>query len=89
MAPAGAAGWEAPKRLGGFQKVAPAPGAAQTVTVPIDPRLLATWDEGARQWRVAAGTYRILLRASARDIKQRVTVRVPARTMPAGWRPGQ
>lgn len=80
-------GWEAPKRLGGFAKAQLAPGAVRDVEVAIDPRLLATWDEAARQWRIAAGSYRVMLGASSRDIRQSVTVTVPARTMPAGWRP--
>lgn len=80
-------GWEAPKRLGGFAKAQLAPGAVRDVEVAIDPRLLATWDEAAREWRIAAGSYRVMLGASSRDIRRSVTVAVPARTMPAGWRP--
>ncbi|HEX8486855.1 beta-glucosidase [Sphingomonas sp.] len=80
-------GWEAPKRLGGWRKVPLAPGAAQTVSVAIDPRLIATWDESGRQWRIAAGRYRVMLGASSRDVGQSVAVSVPALTLPAGWRP--
>lgn len=80
-------GWEAPKRLGAFSKVALAPGASRTVTVTVDPRLLATWDESAHAWRIAPGAYEVMLAASARDIKQTVTVQVAARTLPVGWRP--
>jgi beta-glucosidase len=82
-----AGGWEAPKRLGGWHKVPLAPGAARQLEVSIDPRLLATWNEKRREWRIAGGTYQVMLAASARDIKQTVTVKVPARTLPAGWRP--
>jgi beta-glucosidase len=78
-------GWEAPRRLGGFRKVDLAPGAATTVTVTVDPRLLATFSGG--QWRIAAGTYQVLLAASSRDIRDTATVRLPARTLPAGWHP--
>ena len=85
----GSGGWEGPKRLGGWQKVALAVGAGQQVEVGIDPRLLATWDEARREWRVAGGTYQVMLGASARDIKQTVTVNVPARTLPAGWHPAR
>ncbi|MEO7687962.1 MAG: glycoside hydrolase family 3 C-terminal domain-containing protein [Sphingomonas sp.] len=80
-------GWEAPKRLGAFSKVALAPGASRTVTVTVDPRLLATWDDSAHAWRIAPGAYEVMLAASARDIKQTVTVQVAARTLPVGWRP--
>ncbi len=82
-----AGGWEAPKRLGGWSKVALAPGANGTVSVTVDPRLLATWNETRREWSIAAGEYQVMLGASALDIRQTVRVRVPARVMPAGWRP--
>ncbi|MBV9930898.1 MAG: glycoside hydrolase family 3 protein [Alphaproteobacteria bacterium] len=82
--PAGA-GWEAPKRLAGFSKVALAPGASQALAVTIDPRLLATFSRG--QWHIAGGEYRVMLGKSARDIGETVTVRVPARTLPGNWRP--
>jgi beta-glucosidase len=85
-APAGV--FEAPKRLGAFQKVDLAPGTSQPVTVTIDPRLLATFDESAHQWRIAPGTYNILLGDSSRDIRQRASVIVAGVTMPSSWRPG-
>ncbi|GHH09913.1 glycosyl hydrolase [Sphingomonas glacialis] len=81
-----AGGWEAPKRLGGFAKVALAPGASQTVSMSVDRRLLATWDEAGHQWKVAGGAYKVMLADSARDIRQTVTVTLPAQTMPATWR---
>jgi beta-glucosidase len=79
-----AGGWEAPKRLGAFAKVRLAPGAQQRVTLNVDPRLLAIFRGG--QWNVAPGAYRVMLGASSRDVRQTVTVRLPARTLPAGWR---
>lgn len=79
------AGWEAPKRLAGFRKVDLAPGASTAVTLTIDPRLLATFSGG--QWRIAGGSYRVMLGASSRDISDTVTVRLPTRTLPASWHP--
>jgi beta-glucosidase len=79
------AGWEAPKRLGGFRKVDLAPGASTRVTLTVDPRLLATFS--GNQWRIAAGSYKVMLGASSRDIRDTVAVRLPARTLPASWRP--
>jgi beta-glucosidase len=81
----GGGGWEAPKRLAGFRKVDLAPGQSASVALTVDPRLLATFS--ANQWRIAGGSYRVMLGASARDIRETVTVRVPARTLPASWRP--
>lgn len=82
-------GWESPKRLGAFTKVDLAPGAETVVKLVVDPRLLATWDQAAHGWRIAAGEYRVMLGASSRDIKETVTVRLPERVLPAGWRPAR
>ena len=81
-----AGGWEAPKRLAAFTKVALAPGARKAVTLTVDPRLLATWDEAHHRWHIAGGTYKVMLADSARDIRQTVTVTLPERTLPATWR---
>jgi beta-glucosidase len=82
-----AGGWEAPKRLAGFRKVELAPGTDTIVTLKVDPRLLATWDEASRQWRIAAGEYRVMLGRSSRDIRETVSVRIGERSLPASWRP--
>jgi beta-glucosidase len=79
------AGWEAPKRLAGFRKVDLAPGASTTVTVTIDPRLLATFS--GNRWRIAGGAYKVLLGASSRDIRGTANVRLAPRTLPGSWRP--
>jgi beta-glucosidase len=84
-----AGGWEAPKRLGGFSKVDLAPGAARNVSVTIDPRLLATFDNSARQWRIAPGSYQVLVGSSSRDIRQTATVSLAGLTLPSSWRPGR
>ncbi|KSB90291.1 glycosyl hydrolase [Caulobacter vibrioides] len=81
-----AGGWEAPRRLAGFQKVDLAPGASQTVTLTVDPRLLATWDEKAHGWQVAAGDYEVQLGASSAAITARTTAAVAAQSVPVGLR---
>jgi beta-glucosidase len=58
---------EAPRRLIGFQKVALQPGQSTTVTVTVDPRLLAIFDVPGHQWQVAAGNYPIQIGHSSRD----------------------
>ncbi|WP_443027593.1 fibronectin type III-like domain-contianing protein [Sphingomonas sp. LR55] len=77
------AGWEAPKRLGAFRKVDLAPGKGQTVSVTIDPRLLATFDVASGGWKIAGGDYKVMLATSAADIVQTATVRVAAQTLDA------
>jgi beta-glucosidase len=48
-----------PLRLVGWDRIDLKPGEERSVTVSIDPRLLATFDEGARKWRVQPGGYRL------------------------------
>jgi beta-glucosidase len=83
-----AGGWEAPKRLGGFQKVDLAPGQGRTARITIDPRLLATFDASAHQWRISPGSYRIMIGESSRDIRRTAIVNLPGLTLPSDWRPG-
>jgi len=83
-----AGGWEAPKRLVGFTKVELAPGASKTVAVDVDPRLLAMFDESAHAWRIAPGSYRLMLGASASDLRGNAIVMLPGLSLPASWRPG-
>jgi beta-glucosidase len=77
-------GWEAPKRLGGFAKLALAPGQSKSATVTIDPRLLGMWDSARPGWKVAAGKYRVTLASSATDGGSSVVVTLPASHLPAG-----
>jgi len=51
----------AKRRLIGFQKIALAPGETKKVTLTADPRLLADYDEKARGWRIAAGSYAVAI----------------------------
>ena len=81
--------WEAPKRLVAFAKVNLAPGGSKTVSVNVDPRLLATFDEAAHAWRIAPGSYRLMLGASSRDPRSQTTLTLPGVTLPASWRPAQ
>ncbi|MEO6277929.1 glycoside hydrolase family 3 C-terminal domain-containing protein [Roseateles sp.] len=75
------AGWEAPRRLGGFTKVSLAPGESTTAEVTIDPRLLATFDTATRTWRIAGGDYRVMLASSAALTLETATVHLDARTV--------
>ena len=53
------------QRLAGFARIALAPGKSQTVTVPIDPRVLQTFREADESWNLAAGAYKILVGPSS------------------------
>jgi beta-glucosidase len=54
-------------RLLGFERVELAAGASRSVTVAVDPRLLARYDADAGQWRVAAGVHRVMVGRAADD----------------------
>ena len=81
VSPAFDAGWEAPKRLGGFAKLMLKPAELQQATVNVDPRLLATYDSASKTWTVAAGDYKVMLASSAGDIVQTVTVHLDKQTL--------
>jgi beta-glucosidase len=46
-------------RLVGWDRVDLKPSEDRQVTISIDPRLLATFDEAARLWRIRPGAYRL------------------------------
>jgi beta-glucosidase len=71
------AGWEAPKRLGAFAKADLKPGQSRTITLTIDPRLLATYEAAGDNWHVAGGDYRLMLGDSSEALTQSVDVQVP------------
>jgi beta-glucosidase len=68
-------------RLLGFERVELAPGASKTVTINTDPRLLARFEgeNGLGQWRIDAGTYRVALGKSARDLVSTAEVQLTDR----------
>ena len=78
------AGWEAPKRLGGWDKLALDAGARRASQVTIDPRTLAVFDSASNRWKIAAGDYRVILATAADAPVATVTVRLPAREFAAG-----
>ena len=66
------------RRLAGFQRVNLAAGVAQTVSVTIDPRILADWKDGG--WTMPAGDYRFALGKDAERLSEPVTVKLTARS---------
>lgn len=75
-------GGRAMTRLAGFQRVELAPGESRTVSITIDPRLLADWRNGA--WAMPAGEYAFALGENAQRLGRRVALRLPGHT----WRDG-
>jgi beta-glucosidase len=64
-------------RLAAFDKVSLAPGASRSVSVSIDPRLIADWKQGG--WQIEGGTYGFALGTSAEALGPVTTVRLARR----------
>jgi beta-glucosidase len=70
-----------PKELKGFARVSLAPGEAKDVSVVLESRAFAYWNDRDKQWSVEAGTYKVLVGASSRDIRGTKDVLISARTI--------
>ena len=57
-----------PRQLKGFAKLDLAPGASRIVTLRLDRRSLAYWNDAADGWRIEPGCYRIEIGTSSRDL---------------------
>jgi beta-glucosidase len=57
------------KELKGFKKVYLQPGESQTVTLQLNLRSFAYWDEATQKWIALPGTYKVLVGAASDDIK--------------------
>jgi beta-glucosidase len=73
--------WEAPKRLGAFDKVNLMPGESASVSLKVDPRLLAVYDSATKTWKRSAGTYRVILARSATSPIATADIALEARTL--------
>ena len=73
--------WEAPKRLGGYKKVELKPGESTSVTLTVDPRLLAMYQGKDKTWRVEKGDYQVILAKSAAEPQASVKVRLPKQVL--------
>lgn len=56
------------------------PGEEVEVTMTFKASDLASYDTDGAQWKVDAGTYEVLIAASATDIRQKATINVKAAT---------
>jgi beta-glucosidase len=80
-----AGGWEAPRRLGGWSKVTLPPGGSATLSIRIDPRLLAVFDAPHDRWQRLAGTYEVWAGDSAATLALAAKVQLPAWAHGARW----
>ena len=70
-----------PKELKGFARVSLKPGETSTVTLQLDMRSLAYFDDALAAWVADAGRFEVLVGRSARDIRASATF-----TLTADWR---
>jgi beta-glucosidase len=68
-----------PQKLEGYARVTLAPGAEQRVTVELQPRAFAYWNDG---WTVAPGRYQIHVGSSSRARKLTKAVELAAAKLP-------
>jgi len=80
---AASAGWEAPRRLAGWDKVLLQPGEARKVSVTVPARMLAVYSTKAGAWKVTPGQYTFTLATASDAPVARATARVGAATIPA------
>jgi beta-glucosidase len=71
-----ALGWEAPKRLCGFRKVSLQRGESGEVSLRIEPRTLAVYDNAAKSWVINEADYDFALSADSRHTIAHVKVHV-------------
>jgi beta-glucosidase len=76
-----ALGWEAPKRLCGFRKVSLQRGENSEVSLRIEPRMLAVYDNTAKSWVIEAADYDFALSADSRHTLAHVKVHVPRQVL--------
>ena len=56
------------RRLAGWQRVLLAPGESKTVTVPMEPLALASWDTDTHSWKWLPGQYTVSAGSSSREL---------------------
>jgi beta-glucosidase len=70
-------GWEAPKRLGAFTKADLKPGQSKTVSLTVDPRLLAIYEAAGNNWHIKPGTYHLTVGDSSDAPVQTTEIMLP------------
>jgi beta-glucosidase len=68
-------------RLAGWARVSLKPGEARTVTIRLEPRVLANFDTAAQAWNIAEGTYKVAIARSATDPVLDVKLKLKPQTL--------
>ena len=72
---------QAALRLIAFDKLSLKAGESRTVTLSIDPRLLAHFDVKAHGWSLAAGDYAVAVGHASSDLSLSATARLAAQKL--------
>jgi beta-glucosidase len=62
-----------PKELKAYKKIMLQPGETKTVTLNLDSRSFAFFDEKSEDWKVEPGQFELLIGSSSRDIRRKTT----------------
>ncbi len=71
-----------PLRLVGWEKMDLKPGEERQATISVDPRLLATFDEGARRWRIKKGAYQLTAGFDSQQRRLAATFELQSASLP-------
>ncbi|MBV9286514.1 MAG: glycoside hydrolase family 3 protein [Hyphomicrobiales bacterium] len=69
-------------RLAGWSRIELGPGETRAVRITVDPRLLATFEEPARRWRIHGGEYRLSAGFDSERRQEGATLFVPEADLP-------
>lgn len=65
-----------PAQLKGFEKVSLKPGQTRHVQLKLNARSFSYWDINTHDWRIAPGTYRVMVGSSSRDFELQDSLQV-------------
>ena len=65
-----------PKELKAFKKIFLKPGETQPVTMELNHRSFAFFDETCNDWKIEPGAFELLIGSSSRDIRQKAVCRL-------------
>ena len=66
-----------PRELEGFARVELEPGESREVTIPLDSRAFAFFDEASHSWKIEPGAFEIAVGSSSRDLHLRGLIELP------------
>ena len=75
-------------RLVGFQRIELQPGEKRSITLTVDPRVIASFDEARSAWVIKSGSYALCVAKSANELTQSTRVQIRGYSLSARSRTG-